>query len=249
MHRRGLEALALAFKGSENAAVLSGHALGWPYGLDMGKVRREWAERANLDALMTEPQRFWEYVYPTALEAADRTPGASHLALARLQKTGYITHHITQAVDRVHDRAGSTGVVEVFGNLLTVHCGRCGERYGLPEIGPLIEAADDGVPRCGNEGCGFPLRPTGTLWGEPLPPVPLQKAWELSATCDLFVAFDCDLRTAPVSLLPSVPLTKGTPLYLVGEEATQYDRYAAEVIRMPGKDLIPQLAELLLDDG
>ena len=38
---------------------------------------------------------------------------------------------------------------------------------------------------------------------------------------------DSDLRTAPISLLPSVPLTRGVPLVLVGETPTQYDRYAA----------------------
>jgi NAD-dependent deacetylase len=249
MDRDELETLAAAFRDASTAAVLSGLALGWSDDLGTTMSRREWAKRANLDALMTEPQRFWEYLYPTALDVAAREPNTSHRALARMQDAGLIAHHITQSVDRLHTRAGSVGVIEVFGNLLTVHCGRCGERYGLPEMGPLIESSDDGVPRCTNDGCDFPLRPTGTLWGEPLPPVPLQKAWELAAICDVFIAFDCNLRTAPISLLPSVPLTKGTPLYIVGEEPTQYDRYAAQVIRSPSRELLPQLAEILLNNA
>jgi NAD-dependent deacetylase len=249
MHRDELEVLAAALRDASSAAVLSGLALGWPDGFDRNVAGREWAERANLDALMTEPQRFWEYFYPTASEVAERQPNASHHALARMQGAGLIAHHITQSVDRLHVRAGSVDVIEVFGNLLTVHCGRCAERYGLPEMGPLIESASDGVPRCTNEGCDFPLRPAGTLWGEPLPPVPLQKAWEFAGMCDVFITFDCDLRTAPISLLPSVPLTKGTPLHIVGEEPTQYDRYAAQVIRAPSKELLPQLAEILIGDA
>jgi NAD-dependent deacetylase len=249
MDRDELGALAAAFRGASRAAVLSGLALGWPEDFDTGINRREWTERASLDALMTEPRRFWEYLYPAALEVAARKPNASHHALARMQGGGFVANHVTQAVDRLHARAGSTDVVEVYGNLLTAHCGRCGERYGLPEVGPLIEAAADGVPRCTSEGCDFPLRPTGTLWGEPLPPLPLQRAWELAATCDLFIAFDCDLRTAPISLLPSVPLTKSTPLHIVGEEPTQYDRYAAQVIRAPSRSILPRLADLLLDDA
>jgi NAD-dependent deacetylase len=247
MHRDELEALATALRGADSAVVLSGLALGWPEDLDMGVTRREWTERANLDALMTEPQRFWEYFYPTALGVADREPNASHRALAQIQDAGFIAHHITQSVDRLHAQAGSVEVIEVFGNLLTVHCGRCGERYGLPEMGPLIETASDGVPRCTSTDCDFPLRPSGTLWGEPLPPAPLQKAWELAAVCDVFIAFDCDLRTAPISLLPSVPLTKDTPLHIVGQESTQYDRYAAQVIRASSRELLPELAQMLLN--
>lgn len=245
MHADQLTALADAFRRAERAAVLSGMGLGWPAELDLDHSRTEWAGHATLDALMTEPQRFWEYFYPVAMEVAGREPNASHTALARMQQAGLIAHHITQSVDRLHQKAGSHDVVEIYGNLLTVHCGRCGERYGLVEMGPLIEAAPDGVPRCTAAECDFPLRPTGTLWGEPLPPIALQKAWELAGLCDLFVAFDCDLRTAPVSLLPSVPLTKEVPLCLVGDTPTQYDRYAAITISGSARELLPRLADLL----
>ena len=225
--------------------VLSGLALGWPDDRDRKEVHREWTARASLDALLTEPRRFWEYFYPASLEVTKREPTDAHEALAKMQRAGHIAHHITQAVDRLHQKAGSVDVVEVYGNLLSVHCGRCGEPYGVPEVGPLLEQSTDGIPRCSNEGCEFPLRPSGTLWGEPLPPVAVQEAWELAATGDLFVAFDCDLRTAPLSLLPSVPLTKKTPLVLVSTTPSQYDRYS-RVIRDPAQELLPTLADRLL---
>ena len=240
-----IDDLIEAFRRAEEPVVFTGLALGRPDTAEVSAFRREWTTRASLDALMTQPTDFWEYIYPAALEVSNRQPGDAHQALSRLQRAGYIAHHITQSVDRLHQKAGSIDIIEVYGNLLTAHCGRCGERYGITELGPLIEAADDGVPRCTNDGCGFPLRPTGTLWGEPLPPVALQKAWELAGTGDLFVAFDCDLRTAPLSLLPSVPLTRKSPLYLVSDEASQYDRYAT-VIRASARELLPELADRLI---
>jgi len=111
--------------------------------------------------------------------------------------------------------------------VLVLRCERCEERYGLPEAGTLIGASEDGVPRCTTPGCGYPLRPEGTLWGETLPRAAVERAWELAADADAFIVLDSDLRTAPISLLPSVPLTRGVPLVLVGETPTQYDRYAA----------------------
>ncbi len=242
-----IDDLIQAFRASERPVVMTGLSLGWPDDSHPEGVRSEWASRASLDALLTEPSDFWQYFYPAGLEVNRREPNAAHHALAKLQRAGYIAHHITQAVDRLHQKAGSIDVVEVYGNLLTAHCGRCAERYGVTELGPLIDASSDGVPRCTNDGCGYPLRPTGTLWGEPLPPIAVQKAWDVAGEGDLFVALDCDLRTAPISLLPSVPLTKKTPLFVVAETASQYDRYAT-VVRSAAVTLLPDLVDRLLPD-
>jgi NAD-dependent SIR2 family protein deacetylase len=73
----------------------------------------------------------------------------------------------------------------------------------------------------------------------------IERAWEIAAEADAFFVLDSDLRTAPISLLPSVPLTRGAPLVLVGEEATQYDRYAQTVIRAPSTQVIVAVADLI----
>lgn len=238
-------AIAGALLEAERAVVLTGLSLGGPEERDLTHARGEWAARASLEAFLTEPARFWDYFYPAALAVAGREPTADHLALARLQRVGAVGALITQAVDRLHARAGSTDVVEVYGTLLTERCERCGERYGLPEVGALIAAAPDGVPRCTTAGCAYPLRPEGTLWGEPLPRAAVERAWELAAEADAFVVLDSDLRTAPISLLPSVPLTRGVPLVVVGATPTQYDRYARILVRAPSAGLLSAVADLI----
>ena len=238
-------AIAAALLEADRAVVLTGLRLGGPEELDLTHGRGEWAARASLEAFLTEPGRFWEYFYPTALTVAAREPTPAHRAIARLQRAGAVSALITQAVDRLHARAGSPDVVEVHGTLLTERCERCGERYGLPEVGALIAAAPDGVPRCTTAGCAYPLRPEGTLWGEPLPRAAIERAWELAAEADAFVVLDSDLRTAPISLLPSVPLTRGVPLVVIGETPTQYDRYARILVRAPSSGLIRAVADLI----
>ena len=239
------EALAAALLEADRAVVLTGLRLGGPERLDLTHAHGQWAERASLEAFLTEPGRFWEYFYPTALEIAAREPGPAHHAIARLQRAGAVGALITQAVDRLHGRAGSPDVVEVHGTLLTVRCERCAERYGLPELEGLIGGSADGVPRCTTPGCAYPLRPEGTLWGEPLPRAAVERAWELAAEADAFFVLDSDLRTAPISLLPSVPLTRGAPLVVIGETPTQYDRYARIVVRASSAGLITQVADLI----
>lgn len=242
------EALATALLAADRAVVLTGLRLGGRESLDLTHSGGTWAQRASLEAFLTEPTRFWEYFYPTALTIAAREPGPAHHAIARLERAGLVSSLVTQSVDRLHQRAGSPDPVEVYGTVLVMRCERCGERYGLPEVGALIGAAEDGVPRCTTAGCGYPLRPEGTLWGEALPREAIERAWDLAAGADAFFVLDSDLRTAPISLLPSVPLTRGAPLVVVGEEPTQYDRYAALVVRAPSTEVIGAVADLVAPD-
>jgi NAD-dependent deacetylase len=245
-----LETLAAALLGAERALLLTGNDLVTPgqAPADRGEWA-EWTQRANLEAFLTDPGHFWEFVLPLATEIAARQPAPVHDAIARLERAGLVWGHVTQAVDRLHQRAGSPDPVEVYGQLVTAICTRCGERYGLPEVEALIAGAPDGVPRCTGEGCGFPLRPEGTLWNEPLPPAALTRAWALAGEADLLVVLDSDLRTAPVSLLPSVPLTRGAGLVVIGPNPTQYDRYARQVVHAPSAPLVTALADLLLPQG
>ena len=239
-----LEALAAILLGADRALLLSGNDLVTP-----GRARADrgewadWAERASLEAFLTDPARFWEFLLPLAREIAAREVAPVHRAIARLERAGLFWGHVTQGIDRLHHRAGSPDPVEVYGQLLTAVCTRCGERYGLPEVEGMVAASADGVPRC--SGCGYPLRPEGTLWNEPLPPRALTRAWEMAGQTDLLVVLDSELRTAPVSLLPSVPLTRGAGLVLIGPHPTQYDRYARLVVRGPSAPLVEALADLL----
>ena len=73
----------------------------------------------------------------------------------------------------------------------------------------------------------------------------IERAWEIAAQADAFFVLDSDLRTAPISLLPSVPLTRGAPLVLIGEEPTQYDRYAHMIIRGPSSAAMTAVADLI----
>lgn len=237
--------LARLLLGAERAVVLTGLRLGASEPTEQAAARGDWADRASLEALLTDPAGFWAFYYPRAVEIAARTPGPGHVALARLERAGVVAELITQAGDHLHAKAGSPDPIEVHGNVLSARCSRCGEVYALAEAGALLAASADGVPRCTTEGCGFPLRPAGTLWGEPLVQDAVARAWEVAAQADLFMVLDSQLRTVPISLLPSVPLTRGVPMVVVGVTPTQYDRYAAEVVRAPSPPVLVALADLL----
>lgn len=230
---------------AERCVAMTGVRLGATEDTEAKAAGSAWGEAASLEVLLAEPARFWDNWLPRALEASRRQVTPAHLALARLQQAGVIHAIITQAVDHLHGRAGGGEVIEVHANVLSCRCTRCDDVYALSEVQGLLDAAADGVPRCTREGCNYPLRPTGTLWGEPLVEDAIIRAWDMAAWCDLFLILDTQLRTDPMAMLPSVPLKRGAKVAIVGTTRTHYDRYAKLVIPRPAPEVIPGVADLL----
>src|SRR5690606_39185549 len=69
-------------------------------------------------------------------------PNAAHHALARLQEAGRVVSVITQNVDGLHQRAGSTDVLELHGSIHAVSCLGCGVRFTRAAIQAVLEAAN-----------------------------------------------------------------------------------------------------------
>src|SRR4051812_42147740 len=118
---------------------------------------------ATPQAFAADPALVWEFYNWRRELVAEARPNPAHLALAELGRLVPELTLITQNVDRLHQRAGSRGVLELHGNLFEVRCTGCGissDRSGTPPLPAL--------PRC--DECGHLLRP-GVVWfGEGLPP-------------------------------------------------------------------------------
>ena len=61
-------------------------------------------------------------------------PNAAHRALAALQANAHVRSLITQNVDGLHQRAGSSDVIELHGNVGAVLCLDCGERVSRADV-------------------------------------------------------------------------------------------------------------------
>ena len=91
---------------------------------------------------------------------------------------------ITQNVDNLHERAGSTAVHHLHGSLFEFRCDRC----GLPYTGPLPDMPEPTLevepPQCA---CGGLIRPDIVWFGEPLPDAPWNAAVDAVRDADLLV--------------------------------------------------------------
>ena len=133
---------------------------------------------ATPEAFEAQPevvQRFYD-ARRRALRGVE--PNDAHRALAELERhLGDDLLVVTQNVDDLHERAGSTRVVHMHGELLKALCAECGAR--TPWEGDLL-----GVDACA--GCGGALRPDVVWFGEV--PYDMERILTALAECEQFVS-------------------------------------------------------------
>ena len=90
----------------------------------------------------TVRKRYWARSMLGFRVMAQAKPNAAHAALARLEQCGRIGQLVTQNVDGLHQRAGSTRVTELHGSIRQVVCMDCGALESRAGVQLRLEAAN-----------------------------------------------------------------------------------------------------------
>ena len=157
-------------------------------------------------------------------------PGPVHVALKRLEDAGHLDGIITQNIDMLHQKAGSSKVYEVHGSPVMHYCRNCGDTKTFGEIMAMIEAnggttalGDPYVPRCK---CGGAYKPAITFFGEALPEEAFVASQSLAIRADVMLVLGTSLTVFPAAGLPRLTLQKGGKLIIVNAQPTSLDNYA-----------------------
>jgi len=121
-------------------------------------------------------------------------PNATHLALAQLEKLGYLRATITQNVDGLHQMAGNTNVIEFHGNNHYVVCLNCSQRYRGEDISTRTLP-----PRCS---CGGILKPDIVLFGESIPSEALSRSKKEVQQAGVLLVIGTSAAVAPAAHIP-----------------------------------------------
>jgi NAD-dependent deacetylase len=168
---------------------------------------------ATPEALDRDPALVSRWYDARRVDAAKCVPNAGHVALVELQRRIPRFTLLTQNVDRLHQRAGSTDVIELHGSLAAWRCTGCGEE--LEETGPAFA---EHPPRC--DRCGAARRP-GVVWfGEMLPEAALAAAEAAAAACDVFLSVGTSSVVYPAAGLAEQARRAGAKLIEVNPVAT-----------------------------
>jgi len=163
---------------------------------------------ASPEGWRRNPELVLEFYNQRRKQAKGAVPNAAHRALAQLEDT-FEVHIITQNVDNLHQRAGSSRVLHLHGELFTV---RSSVREHL--IYPLEQINKGGWELNLGDLCeqGFQLRPHIVWFGEMVPEI--ERATELCTHADLFMVVGTSLGVYPAAgLLEYVP--HGVPTFVI----------------------------------
>ena len=198
-------------------------------------------EYGSIEAFRADPLKVWSFYKPRVAMLTEAEPNPAHLALAELERRGFVEAVVTQNIDLLHGRAGSKEVVEVHGSIRTATCPGCGERYPLEQVLELLDDAD--APAC--PACGAILKPDVVFFGELLPPDAIERAYELSRRTRLLLVVGSALEVYPIAGLPEETLAAGGALAIVNHGRTPYDGRA--VLRVGGSagEILPAVAAAL----
>jgi NAD-dependent deacetylase len=167
---------------------------------------------ATPEAFRRDPQLVHAFYNARRAQLDTAEPNAAHRALARLDAEwpGELLL-ITQNVDDLHERAGSTRLIHMHGGNKEGWCLACDERFAW--AGPMSEEST--CPSCGGQGR---VRPNIVWFGEM--PYEMDRIEDALRRCDLFVSIGtsgavypaagfvqtaryCEARTLELNLEPS----------------------------------------------
>lgn len=195
-------------------------------------------EVASLSAFRHDPEQFYKWFHPLAVQIYTAKPNPAHLALAKLQLAGYISTIITQNIDGLHTRAGANNVLEVHGTLDTLSCTNCYRQ--IPSYVIMEEYINNcSIPHC--QVCGSILKPDIILYEEQLPVKTWTKAEEVSGNCELMLVTGTSLEVMPSAKLPVRAMDHGAHLIILNNADTFMDVRADIVIRADVAEILPQI--------
>lgn len=184
---------------------------------------------ATPEAFARDPELVWSWYRIRRDAARGAQPNPGHLAIARLETLTPRLSLITQNVDGLHRRAGSSEPVELHGNLFSSRCVREGTVYE-EAVDPALEAGD--LPRCPD--CGALLRP-GVVWfGEMLPEKALGRAQREALGCDCFLSVGTSHQVYPAAALPMAAAAAGAAVAIV-DPAPSGPAAGGAVYHLPGR--------------
>jgi NAD-dependent deacetylase len=197
-----------------------------------------WSQRRPVyfnEFLSSESARveYWTYKAESWDSAyRDAQPNPLHHAVVALERAGKVIAVVTQNIDGLHRRAGTSPdrLVELHGTDRLVSCLECGATSD-PAPHFAVFRATGKAPVCD---CGGLLKAATISFGQPLRPSDLQRATRAATAADLVLALGSTLQVFPAASIPLVAADRGAPYVIVNRGVTGHDDHPRVTLRLEG---------------
>lgn len=190
------------------------------------------------EAWLRNPQLCVDFYNARRRDALAAQPNAAHKAIAKLQKFFPTAEVITQNIDDLHERAGSTGIIHLHGEITKLR-GQISETDTVPCMGWEQHYGDKHPD-------GSLLRPYIVFFGEGVPY--FSTACNIASTADILIVVGTSLNVYPAaSLLQYVP--DHCTIYVVDPGTPELSRYHHIIhIQKKATEGVPELVEKLIQE-
>lgn len=210
--------------------------------------------------------RYWSRSYVGWSVIANAVPNPGHLFLAQAEKQGRINHVVTQNVDTLHQKAGSSNVIDLHGRLDQVVCMNCKHIVSRLQVDQMIEQLNPGItkdssviytpdgdaeveatnnfkiPTCSK--CNGVLKPDVVFFGESVPADRVALSMNQLEQADALLVAGSSLAVNSGMRFARKAKTLGKPIVIVNIGPTRADEIALAKIEASTSIA---LKELLID--
>lgn len=215
----------------------------------------------------TARKRYWAGSHLGWRAFASAQPNDGHRALAALEAAGAVSGVVTQNVDGLHRKAGSTHVVELHGGSDRVGCLACGQLFARQAVADRLELLNphidlskparinpDGdaevddvesmvLPEC--TVCGGVLKPDVVFFGEFVPTPIYRQAASLVQRADVLLVAGSSLVVNSGVRLLEIARRRRIPIVVVNRGVTKGDARATVKIDAGATETLTAMAEAL----
>lgn len=232
-------------KSSKNVLAFSGAGISVESGIptfrsDGGLWNTYDPELFHISYFINHPEESWALIKKLFYDLlVDAKPNPAHLAVAELEKMGFVKAVVTQNIDNLHQAAGSQVVHEFHGTTKSVVCMQCGQFFLTDEVN--IETMP---PRC--KKCWGLLKPNFVFFDEQIPRDVYQKSAAAAAAADAVLIIGTMGAVPPAAYLPVAAKQHGATIIEVNPEPSLYTAEITDIFLQEKAGVImPQLIEAL----
>ena len=193
---------------------------------------------ASIDAFYDDPKLVWEWYEDRRKNILDVKPNEGHFAISQMEEFKDVVI-LTQNIDGLHQRSGSTNVLELHGSIIRIKCTVC------DFIDNITENFESLPPKCK---CGSMLRPDVVWFGEPLPQNIWQSAIKEASVCDVMVIVGTSLVVSPANTLPVYAKQNGAILIEVNPEKTVMSNDMTLSIQATSVGVLPKMLSIFKNE-
>ncbi len=233
---------------SQNLVVLTGAGVSKESGVPTFRDSLEglWSrydpqQLATAEAFVRDPKLVWDWYEFRRGIVRHASPNLGHFALVELESMLPKVVTVTQNVDDLHQRAGSTDILPLHGAIMQSKCFRdCREAPTIIDVSALTDFdPENGPPRCPY--CGAWVRPDVVWFGENLSLNVVERAFDAVERADVVLTVGTSGVVQPAATLPFVAHMRGVAVIDVNPKSSAITDIADIWLQGPSGEILPQL--------